>query len=60
MVCYSNNNHSKGLQYVLVIAQPECNMPYIALDDIMPEQYMACCMRAPAITNLLPNGVKLV
>ncbi len=24
-----------------------------------PVQYMACCMRAPAITNLLPNDVKL-
>ena len=23
-------------------------------------QYMACCTRAPAITNLLPNDVKLV
>ncbi len=65
-----------GLQtttlYVLVIAQPECNMPYIALEQYNargpqapralchPVQYMVCCTRAPAITNLLPNDVKLV
>ncbi len=58
--------------YVLVIVQPECNMPYIALEQYNalracgpralchPVQYMACCTRAPAITNLLPNDVKLV
>ena len=44
-------------------------MPYIALEQYNargpqapralchPVQYMACCTRAPAITNLLPNDV---
>ncbi len=39
--------------YVLVIAQPAALGHYVA-----PVQYMACCTRAPAITNLLPNDVK--
>ncbi len=50
---------------VLVIAQHECNMPYCtgaagprALCHSV--QYLACCTRAPAITNLLPNDVRLV
>ncbi len=49
--------HANDYNYVLVIAQPEC----AALGHyIAPVQYMACCTRAPAITNLLPNDVKLV
>ncbi len=42
--------------YVLVIAQPECNMPYIAL-----EQYNAWGPQAPRATRApAPNDVKLV
>ncbi len=31
------SGHVAVVLYVLVIVQHECNMPYIALDDIMPE-----------------------
>ena len=35
--CASNRRAQLAAEeQVLVIAQPECNMPYIALDDIMP------------------------